>query len=172
MIPQPSLVLSGSTRRNSVSVTTMKWFDAFSPIVTTQATRSQLSIDKKHTAYNYLQTCRNFNQINKYVKTTNYIRTHSLRSTTSPTWPELLGNVRGNSRSSIPDICWLSILMAKKTLIALRALSFSPQGSRRVKSIPVRGVSVGGRSMAASIIRYGTFTWKDWRGGGGQDGGL
>ena len=41
------------------------------------------------------------------------------------------------------------------------ARSVSPQGSLRVNSMPVRGVSVGGSNMDASIIRKGSFTWKD-----------
>ena len=60
------------------------------------------------------------------------------------------------------------------------ARSVSPQGSLRVNSIPVRGVSVGGSNMDASIISKGSFTWNDcvcggergveggWRRGGGD----
>ena len=113
-----------------------------------------------------------------------------LRSTISATEAELLGMVRGSSLSSLPDTCWLSARIAKNTRIAcvcvcvcvyicecvcvncnsdqhlglkftFLALSVSPQGSLRVNSIPVRGVSVGGSSIEASIIRKGTFTLKD-----------
>ena len=38
----------------------------------------------------------------------------------------------------------------KKVLMDLRALSTSPQGSLFVKSIPVKGVTVGGKSSEAS----------------------
>lgn len=40
----------------------------------------------------------------------------------------------------------------------LRVFSTSPQGSLFTKSIPVRGVPVGGSSIEASIIRYSTFS--------------
>lgn len=39
----------------------------------------------------------------------------------------------------------------------LRVFSTSPQGSLFTKSMPVRGVPVGGNSTEASIIRYSTF---------------
>ena len=42
---------------------------------------------------------------------------------------------------------WRSL---KKVLMDLRALSTSPQGSRLVKSMPVNGVTVGGRRREAS----------------------
>ncbi len=45
-------------------------------------------------------------------------------------------------------ICWS---------LTLRVLSTSPQGNRFTKSMPVRGVPVGGSKMDASIIRYSTF---------------
>ena len=51
------------------------------------------------------------------------------------------------------------------------ARSVSPQGSLRVNSIPVRGVSVGGSNMDASIISKGSFTWNDCVCGGEGDGG-
>lgn len=41
--------------------------------------------------------------------------------------------------------------------LTLRVLSTSPQGNRFTKSMPVRGVPVGGSKMDASIIRYSTF---------------
>lgn len=40
----------------------------------------------------------------------------------------------------------------------LRVFSTSPHGSLFTKSIPVRGVPVGGSSIEASIIRYSTFS--------------
>lgn len=42
-------------------------------------------------------------------------------------------------------------------LPTLRVFSTSPQGSLFTKSMPVRGVPVGGNSTEASIIRYSTF---------------
>lgn len=39
----------------------------------------------------------------------------------------------------------------------LRVFSTSPQGSLFTKSMPVRGVPVGGSRMEASIMRYSTF---------------
>lgn len=39
----------------------------------------------------------------------------------------------------------------------LRVFSTSPHGSLLTKSMPVRGVPVGGSSTDASIIRYSTF---------------
>lgn len=40
----------------------------------------------------------------------------------------------------------------------LRVFSTSPQGSLFTKSMPVRGVPVGGNSTEASIIKYSTFS--------------
>lgn len=40
----------------------------------------------------------------------------------------------------------------------LRVFSMSPQGSLLTKSMPVRGVPVGGSNIEASIIRYSTFS--------------
>lgn len=42
--------------------------------------------------------------------------------------------------------------------LTLRVLSTSPQGNLFKKSMPVRGVPVGGSKMDASIIRYSTFS--------------
>lgn len=52
-----------------------------------------------------------------------------------------------------------------------RVFSTSPHGSRFTKSIPVRGVPVGGSRIDASIMRYSTFMgfiWEDTVGGGGE----
>ena len=40
----------------------------------------------------------------------------------------------------------------------LRVFSTSPQGSLLTKSMPVKGVPVGGSNTEASIIRYSTFS--------------
>lgn len=41
--------------------------------------------------------------------------------------------------------------------LTLRVFSTSPQGSLLTKSMPVKGVPVGGNNTEASIIRYSTF---------------
>ena len=54
-----------------------------------------------------------------------------------------------------------SIYQKNRTLrngeITLLVLSTSPQGNLLMKSIPVRGVTVGGRSKLASMMMYSTF---------------
>lgn len=54
--------------------------------------------------------------------------------------------------------CRPSCDRAAACLPTRRVFSTSPQGSLFTKSMPVRGVPVGGNSTEASIIRYSTFS--------------
>lgn len=77
----------------------------------------------------------------------------------SRTWTQVSELVRGSWVSSRPWRSRDSWRIRKKVLMARRDLSTSPQGSRLVKWIPVRGVPVGGRSREASDIRYSMRSW-------------